>query len=595
MPTLLLGMMILLCAVFGSVCGQEMSAFELMANHSVGLTEAPSAKWGVAIADIDRNGWPDIYQARSAAPGYSRIYLNKAGVFQDITAQSPLQRIESGTTETETKTAAWIDFDNDGDKDLYFGTSKKMHLLRNDNSTFVDIAASIGLVGGKQGFVSEYEYANGAWGDFDRDGDLDVLVAQHNNSKPYFYRNDHGVFVDIQPEMGLVLDIGYNSYGVQWIDFDLDGDLDLSARAWLFRNDEGRFTEVSQSLGLKASQPQNVAWFDYDNDGDLDYFHSVSASSGPEFNELWENQAGRFVNVSNKVFLLPMQFAYRGLSVGDFDNDGDLDLFLNRNSNVYDVLLLNEEVEPGVRVFQDVAEFVGITKIGDRKCGSFFDYNRDGFLDLYITSAEFNHLLYRNVGNTGHWIGFILEGTQSNRDAIGTLVKVYAGGKSQIRFTQAPTDYQNQDNPYVHFGLGTNSTVDSVVIRWPLGMKQVLTNLTINQYHEIKEAQSSPVSPSTAQSREPGEWRLRQNFPNPFNASTLIAYELPRTAAIKVKIFDQSGRWVATLIDGTQAAGLHQMVWKGTDHAGQAVPSGEYFCRIEADSFIDIVKMVLLK
>ncbi len=595
MPTLRLGFMIWLSVLLLNVQAQEMSAFELMDNLAVGLTAAPSSKWGVAIADIDRNGWPDLYQARSAAPGYSRIYLNTGGVFEDITAQSPLQQIESGTNELETKTAAWIDFDNDGDKDLYFGTSKKIHLLRNDNNTFVDIAAAVGLVGGKQGFVINYEYANGAWGDFDRDGDLDVLVAQHNNTKPYIFRNDQGVFVDIQPEMGMVLDIGYNSYGVQWIDFDLDGDLDLSARAWIFRNDNGQFSEVSQSIGLKASPPQNTAWFDYDNDGDLDYFHSVSAGSGPDFNELWENQAGHFVNVSDKVFLLPMQFAYRGLSVGDFDNDGDQDVFLNRNDLVYDVLLLNEEIEPGVRVFQDVAEFIGITKIGDRKCGSFFDYDRDGFLDLYLTSAEFNHILYHNVANTSNWIGFILEGTQSNRDAIGTLVKVFSGGKSQIRFTQAPTDYQNQDNPWVHFGLGKNLSVDSVVIRWPLGMKQVLTNVAINRYHEIKEGQVSAVPPSDARIREPGEWRLAQNYPNPFNATTRIAYDLPRNATIKVKIFDMDGRCVATLVDGTQAAGSHHIVWNGTGQTGQSVPSGEYFCRIQADAFSEVIKMLLLR
>jgi hypothetical protein len=141
---------------------QELSAFELIDNISVGLTAAPSSKWGVAIADIDRNGWPDIYQARSASPGFSRIYLNNNGTFQDITDQSPLQQIEDGTDEEQTKTAAWIDYDNDGDKDLYFGTDIKIHLLQNNGNIFKDIAQSIGLKGGVPGFVIEYEYANGA-------------------------------------------------------------------------------------------------------------------------------------------------------------------------------------------------------------------------------------------------------------------------------------------------------------------------------------------------------------------------------------------------------------------------------------------------
>ena len=84
-------------------------------------------------------------------------------------------------------------------------------MLRNDNNHFIDVAASVGLIGGKQGFVVAYEYANGAWGDFDQDSDLDVFVAQHNNANPYIFRNDNGTFVDVQAEWGLVIDIGYNS------------------------------------------------------------------------------------------------------------------------------------------------------------------------------------------------------------------------------------------------------------------------------------------------------------------------------------------------------------------------------------------------
>jgi hypothetical protein len=391
------------------------------------------------------------------------------------------------------------------------------------------------------------------------------------------------------------MDIGYNSYGVQWIDFDLDGDLDLSARAWIYRNDNGTFTEVSESIGLTPSQPQNTAWFDYDNDGYLDYFHSVSSASGSDYNELFENQNGTFVNISESVFAVPMQNKYRGLSIGDFDNDGDQDIFLNINENTLDVMLLNEEVEPGVRVFDDVAEFIGITKIGDRKCGSFFDYDRDGFLDIYLTSAEFSHILYHNVTNSNNWVGFILEGTVSNRDAIGTLVKVYSGGKAQIRFTSVPTDYQNQDNPWVHFGIGKDTSIDSVVIRWPLGLKQVLLDVEINQYHEIKEGEVSSVPNSEDENQQPTDFRLSQNYPNPFNSSTQIGYALPSNALVKVAIYDLAGRLVTVLVDGPQPSGFYNISWSGRNINGLSVPSGEYFCKIEADGFSDTIKMILLQ
>jgi enediyne biosynthesis protein E4 len=579
---------------FTSLTSQEMSAFELKDNLSVGLTVSPSSKWGIAISDIDRNGYPDIYQARSASPGYSRIYVNNNGFFQDISDQSPLEQIEENTNENETKSAAWIDFDNDGDRDLYFGTNENIHLLRNDNNTFVDIAESIGLVGGVPGFVIEYEYANGAWGDFDLDGDLDVLIAQHNNEKPYFFRNDNGVFVDIQAETGIVIDIGYNSYGVQWIDFDLDGDLDLCARKLIFRNDNGLFTEISESIGFTPSDIQNCTWFDFDTDGDLDFFHSVSSASGPAACELWENQGGTFVDISADVFAIPLVDRFRGMSVGDFDNDGDEDIFLNINEDTYDVLLLNEEVEPGVRVLEDVAEFIGITQLGDRKGGSFFDYDRDGFLDLYLTSAEHSHILYHNITNNSNWIGFILEGVESNRDAIGTLVKVVSSEKSQIRFTRVPTDYQNQDNPWVHFGLGQAESVDSVIIKWPLGLEEVFTDVAINQYHEIKEGQSTAdVNNSGKNQKLPDGWQLTQNYPNPFNALTKISYHLQNNSVVNLQIFDMTGRKVKTLINTMSKAGIFDVTWNGTNQSGRTVPSGIYFCRIQTEKFSKTIKMIL--
>ncbi len=574
---------------------QEMTVFELVDNLSVGLTPSPSGKWGVAIADIDCNGYPDLYQARSASPGFSRIYLNNGGLFTDITNQSPLQQIEEDTDEQETKTAVWIDFDNDGDKDLYFGTNKKMHLLENENNTFSDIAESVGMVGGVPGFVTEYEYANGAWGDFNQDGLLDVLVAQHNNVKPYIFVNQGGTFVDMQEEIGLEIDKGTCSYGVQWVDFDLDGDLDLAARNLIFQNDDGLFTEVSESLGFEPTDIQNCSWFDYDNDGDLDFFKTVSSATGASINELWENDNGHFIDVTSQVIGASMQDRYRGLAIGDFDNDGDQDIFININTNTADILLLNEQVEPGVPTFVDVAEFVGLTQIGDRKGGSFFDYDRDGFLDLYLTSPEHQHILYHNCALGGnHWVGFILEGTQSNRDAIGTLVKIYSEGKFQIRFTQAPTDYQNQDNPWVHFGLGQSTQIDSVVIHWPLGLKEVFTDIQADQYYEIKEGQTTGIC-ADDEKNVPDNWELQQNYPNPFNPQTNITYQVASQAVVNVDVFNVNGRHVKTLVQGQKSPGRYNITWNGTASDGNYVQSGTYFCRIRSGYFSKTIKMVFIR
>ena len=353
---------LLVCIMVAISCttaiGQELVGYKLVDNNSVGLTVAPFEKWGMAIADIDNNGWPDIFTERWASTGYSRLYVNNEGVFQDITDQTPLESIEEN--ETHTRTVALVDYDNDGDKDIFFGTDERLYFLQNDNNVFTEISESIGLVGHKSpGFVSRWDFNTGAWADYDLDGDLDVVICQTNNPDFYLFRNDNGTFTDVASEVGLVgvVPLGTWSDGgnitdrMRWVDFDLDGDPDLSAGQFLFRNDAGQFTEVSESLGFTPSLPiQNSDWFDYDNDGDLDFFKTVTYLNDEGENEFWENQDGNFVNVSDELLAVGMRERYRGLAIGDFDNDGDQDIFISINiNNTLDVLLLNEEVEPGVQ------------------------------------------------------------------------------------------------------------------------------------------------------------------------------------------------------------------------------------------------------
>jgi enediyne biosynthesis protein E4 len=575
-----------------AVQSQEMTAFEIIDNISIGLTPAIGSKWGVSIGDFNRDGWPDIFQGRFGTPGHSHIYINELGKFRDISDQTPLEQIESGTQEQITRTAVWFDYDNDGDQDLYFGTDKDIHLLRNENNTFTDIAESVGLQGQIPGFVSEYGYVNATCTDFDLDGDLDMVIIQQSTDKPYFFRNENGMFVNIQEEVGLVLDMGRNSGGIQWIDYDLDGDADLSAKALLFQNENGVLTEISDSIGLNSPHTmQNVAWFDYDVDGDFDFFHTVSSGSGEDVSEMFENNNGLFEDVSHLLFSVALQHRFRGLAFGDIDNDGDEDIFINVNiTNEMDVMLLNEEVEPGVRVFEDVAEFVGVTKMGDRKNGVFFDYDRDGFLDLYIPSAEHNHILYHNIGNSNNWVSFILEGTFSNRDAIGSLVKCVAGGKTQIRYTRAPTNYLTQDNPYVHFGIGQATNIDSVIIRWPLGRVEVFENVAINQYHNIKEGDVTDVESLGNKEIVVQNWSLEQNHPNPFNPETKITYSLAELGHVRLDVFTILGTHIRTLVDESQNIGNYEVNY----NAG-LLPSGIYLYRLVTKNFVEQKKMIIIK
>jgi hypothetical protein len=584
---------------------QDLTAFEVMDNESVGLTVAPFEKYGMAVSDIDRNGYPDIFCLRWHSPGYSRIYINDGGNFQDITDQSPLEEFESQAGNT--RTTLWVDYDNDGDRDLSVSTSKSIHLLRNDNNIFTEVSDELGFVGQiPPGFISNWEFHIGGWADYDLDGDLDCVVGQWNNDNLYLFRNDGDHFTDVATEAGLdslVSSVGniddqVGNCRLTWIDIDFDGDPDLYSYNQVFRNDNGVFTDITEPIGLNLVD--DIGWrefFDYDNDGDFDYFRAVMWPNSPATNELWENQNGVFVNVTEDVGLTLSRDRYRGMTIGDFDNDGDEDIFLNLNIDAsLDVLLVNEEVAPGERAFEDVAEFVGITQTGDRKGAVFFDYDRDGFLDIYSPSAEHNHILYHNLAiNEANWIGFILEGTLSNRDAVGSLMTIYAGDKKQIRYTTCGNGFLRQDNPWVHFGIGFDTSVDSVVIRWPLGYKQILTDVAINQYHEIKEPDYSSVASGEVNSTNPLDFSLDQNYPNPFNSSTRIGFNLNKADHVSLIIYDMTGREIIDLVNEKRETGFHSVKWNGRDAKGVAVSTGVYVCKIQVQNQIQNKKIVLIK
>jgi hypothetical protein len=221
------------------------------------------------------------------------------------------------------------------------------------------------------------------------------------------------------------------------------------------------------------------------------------------------------------------------------------------------------------------------------------DYDMDGFLDIFIPSQDYGSLVFHNCGNSNNWIGLKLQGTQSNRDAIGTLVKVYTGDICQMRYTRVGTTWKTQDNPFVHVGIGEATIIDSVVIRWPLGLKEVYTNLSINQYHEIKEGDASSAVIVSDQ-LIPSDYFLGQNYPNPFNGSTQIIYRVAEASLVTLKIFNLQGQLIETLIEEIQSAGQHVVNWNGKSRSGAEVASGVYIYRLETKHRVEIKKMLYL-
>ena len=295
----------------------------------VGLATAEDtrvAAWG----DYDGDGHVDVYIGFPNAGGLTdRIFRNEGDgtAFRDVTAE--LGVVISGTT----RQTSWIDYDADGDVDLFVALRDGPNrLFRNDGSTLTDVTEETGI-GDPRRTVGV------AWFDYDQDGDLDAFVANQNGDADGFFRNDGGRFTDVAPELGM--DGGERSeeiggVGPDVTDMDNDGDLDLFVANYgpdtVWRNDgDGTFTEIAAGTVVGADHHSTTsAWGDYDNDGWPDVFVAAYLAEEPEApDHLFRNDRGRFVDVTPPAVLA--RGASHGVRWADYDADGDLDLALANN------------------------------------------------------------------------------------------------------------------------------------------------------------------------------------------------------------------------------------------------------------------------
>jgi hypothetical protein len=369
--------------VFGAVtvgCGDEAAPatealpFPTFTSVQPELFGAPGGQTN-GWADYDLDGDLDLFVGFRGAP--NRLYRNDDGIFVDVAADVGL------ADEPETRASAWGDYDSDGDPDLYVGFANlgiPNRLYRNEGGTFVDVAETVGVE--KAGTSRQPTFL-----DYDGDGDPDLFVAFRDKPNTLF-RNDGGRFTDVTDASG----IGdpRRTVGVAWFDMDGDGDLDAFVAnqngdedGFFQNNGDGTFEDVAERLGMhqpgRAADLGSVgtAVADYDNDGDLDLF---VASYGPEV--LWENQGdGTFTNASPGT---PLAGNHHSVAAawGDADHDGWLDLYVNT--------FLSGEVEARDYLFRGGAEgFVeGTPDVmvarGSSHGVAWADYDNDGDLDLAL-------------------------------------------------------------------------------------------------------------------------------------------------------------------------------------------------------------------
>jgi len=474
-------------------------------------------------ADYDHDGDQDLFLAGSGT--FMAVFRNDGGKsFTEVTDTIGLAKVPSGYSLN------LVDYDNDGWLDLYItlnGWSGPMpnRLYRNNKGKFEDVTAKSGAGDAGDGFVS-------VWGDLDNDGWLDIVIANgvlKDGSTPQLYRNNgNGTFTratpfNEPPQWGAI--------GVALGDYDKDGDLDIlinglnDAPNRLYRNDGGwKFTEVSRAAGV-AQPPHNgfvCFFFDYNNDGFPDILTTSLApwpvvveglraeptSLHPDASRLFRNNGnGTFSDVTLKAGLgSPM--GTMGAGIADLDNDGYLDIYFGTGDPQLTRLEPNRFFRNnGDGTFRDHTRAVGFARPGNKGHGvSFVDIDNDGDLDVYAQLGghypgdhAFNAFYENLSGNEQNWVEIDLQGPH----AIGTQITARDGTWLAYREVKGSEGF-GATSPYrVHIGLGARTKIDSLTIRWPGGAVQTLNSLQSNRIIEVKEDAAALAQAGNYREAEP--------------------------------------------------------------------------------------------
>jgi len=508
---------------------------------------------GVAIFDYDNDGWPDILLVNGTKlegfpPGKgptSRLYHNNHdGTFTDVTAKS-------GLTATGWGQGVCIgDYDNDGWDDVYVTYYGKNRLYHNDHGVFTEVGEKSGVAGS-----GKYWGTGCAFVDYDRDGKLDLMVANYvafdlatapspgerptciwkgvpvmcgprglAGSKNILYHNrGDGTFEDVTSKARIDRTDGHYAFSVSTLDFDEDGWPDIfvacdSTPAILYRNNhDGTFTDVAVTAGAafnedgreQAGMGSTIG--DYNGDGHLDIFKT---NFSDDTSTLYRNNGdSSFTDATSAAGLgLYTQYLGWGTMFLDVDNDGWPDLLLV-NGHVYPEVdsqhLGSSYKEPrilfhnnGDGTFSDISASAGaaVTTVASSRGLAVGDLWNDGRVSAVISNMNAAPgLLVNQLRNTNHWIGIHLVGTKSNRDGIGARIRVKNGARTLVDEVRSGSSYISNNDMRVHFGLGKSDKVDWVEIRWPSGLMERFTSVSVDKIGTYTEGSGEALEPKKSE------------------------------------------------------------------------------------------------
>jgi hypothetical protein len=504
---------------------------------------------GVALLDYDNDGWLDIYllngstfaalNGKEAAPRAMLLHNNHDGTFTDVTDKAGVTNKRWGFG------VAVADYDNDGWPDIYVANYGKNRLYHNNHDgTFTDVAEKAGVALGGWS-------AGPTWGDYDHDGLLDLFVPGYVKFDPehppvggqnglsmsscqfrgisvmcgprglpgesdhLFHNNGDGTFTDVSKKAGVSDSQGYYGLASVFVDVDDDGWVDLvvandSVPRYLYHNlHDGTFEDVSYLSGFAltneglAQASMGIAVGDYNRDGRVDFFVTTFSD---DYKTLYRNDGNNnFSDVTYPAGLgtPTIPFLAWGTGFMDFDNDGLLDIFV-ANGHVYPSVdqrdwgttwaerpQLFRNLD-GVK-FQEVppATGSGLAEVIPARGAAFGDLFNDGHIDVVLNNMDSAPALLRNVvKNNNHWITFnLVGGSKSPRDAIGAKVFLSTGVVRQRADVISGGSYGSSSDQRVHFGLGSATKVDKVEIHWPSGKKEEIVVPSVDRILTVVEGQ----------------------------------------------------------------------------------------------------------
>lgn len=600
-------LLIMLMTVFfacPAAFSQEMEIF-----RSVGLElnvdPTPVLADATGMVDVNNDGWLDLYPGKGL--------LLSQGVI-DFTLQPFV--LNPAVLDAECRFA---DFDNDGWIDAYstVQTYSRDFLFRNmGDGKFVEVAESMGI-----NYTGSKFTLGCGLADYNNDGWVDILVASHiiagEGSGIWLWKNENGIkFVNVAAQMQANVPSGY--CGAAWADIDNDGDQDFFGAGHrsgdvLLRNDGDRFVNITDvtktsAVGVVGSS-RSGSWGDFNNDGRLDLYNC----DDEKFNRLYRNDGDNvpWPDVAKELHVCnldPTGWNYDKSATatwGDYDNDGDLDLAVLSMGGQYTQGSENRLYRnDGAAGFTEVAHNTPLADQGQTHyAGTFGDVDNDGDLDLYIgvgpsliapSLGGSMDLLFENlIGQQNNWLEFRLTGVQSNRSAIGARIRcVSAAHPLQIREVHSGHGYNSMAPLTQHFGFGQDTVVDSVIIRWPSGVVDRFVSVPVNQILDIREGAGTGIAQKIVM---PETISLQGNYPNPFNAQTIIRFSLPELETVTLKVLDLLGRHVRTLVDNRKLSGEQQVRWDGRDDSHSPVATGVYLVQLTVDGASRTHQMTLLK